>query len=83
MYVHGMRDLFQFKGWVVEKVSIHPEVVHVKLRCDLRCKPHCSKGGPVMSTNHVETRQAGSPRALWLAYDSNIGTLCSKPRKNA
>lgn len=58
MYVHGMRDLFRYKGCVVEKISIEPEVVHVKLRPDQRCKPRCSKCGAVMSTNRVETRTA-------------------------
>ena len=44
MYVHGIRALFRFEGYVVQKITMSSEIVQVNLRRDgrrtLRC-PAC------------------------------------------
>ena len=41
MYVHGIRALFRFEGYVVQKITMSSEIVQVNLRRDGRRTLRC------------------------------------------
>ena len=46
MYVHGIRSLFSFPGYVVERIHLDADVAEVRLRRDRRFRlacPHCGR----------------------------------------
>lgn len=44
MYVHGIRKLFRFAGYVVARISMTGDLVQVNLRRDARCRLACPAG---------------------------------------
>lgn len=56
MYVHGMRSLFRFPGWVVKKITTDGDMTQVDLRVDGRCKFSCPQCGKKMSVNRRATQ---------------------------
>lgn len=53
MYVHGIRALFPFEGYVIEKISIASEIVQVNLRRDRRRRLRCSDCGGRMNVHRT------------------------------
>jgi len=66
MYVHGIRRLFQFPGYTVEKVSVGVGIGQVTLRRDGRVRLACSSCGATMAQNR-EVIQTARDLPLGLA----------------
>lgn len=58
MKITGMRDLFRFDGWCIDRVDLSPESSDVWLLRDGRSKLHCPHCGMVMSKNREVPRTA-------------------------
>ena len=67
MYVHGIRALFPFPGYVVEKVTLTAEIAQVILRRDGRFRLACRACGARRAANRTKTETAS-------------GTTCSAAR---
>jgi len=66
MYVHGIQSLFQFPGYVVEKIRIDRTIAEVKLRWDRRRCVRCSQCGGKMSVSRTVEQ---------VARDLGLGTV--------
>jgi len=58
MYVHGIRALFRFPGYVVHKITMTPDVAQVFLRRDKRFRLACPACGGTMAVNRTSTQTA-------------------------
>jgi transposase len=58
MYVHGIRRLFDFPGYVVEKITMGPGLGQVILRRDGRARLACPACGATMAVNRQVTQSA-------------------------
>lgn len=81
MYVHGIRKLFRFPGYVVAKVSMTSDLVQVNLRRDKRRRLVCPACGATMGRNRVKLQTArdlplGTALRVVLIYEAIQG-CCS------
>ena len=53
MYVHGIRALFVFEGYVVQKITMSGDLVQVDLRRDGRYRPRCPGCGGRMNVHRT------------------------------
>ena len=67
MYVHGIRALFSFPGYVVEKITMAADMGQVFLRRDKRFRLTCPACGARMAANRVK---------MQTAKDLPLGTAC-------
>lgn len=67
MYVHGIRSLFRFPGFVVSKISMSTELVQVNLERDKRFGLVCPACGSALHCNRV-TRQTARDLPLGSAF---------------
>ena len=58
MYIHGIRALFPFPGYVVKKVTMAADIVQVILRRDRRFRIACRACGTTMAVNRTNTQTA-------------------------
>ena len=58
MYVHGIRALFPFPGYVVQKVTMAADIAQVVLRRDRRFRLACPACGATMAVNRTNTQTA-------------------------
>jgi len=58
MKITGMRNLFKFPGWCLDRVELDPVETHVWLVRDGRAKLHCPHCGMIMSKNREVDRTA-------------------------
>jgi transposase len=58
MYVHGIRALFRFEGYVVQKITMSSEIVQVNLRRDGRRTLRCPTCGGRMNVHRTLTQTA-------------------------
>lgn len=58
MYVHGMRALFAFEGYVVQKITMSSDLVQVNLRRDGRLRLVCPSCGGPMNVHRTLTQTA-------------------------
>jgi transposase len=58
MYVHGIRALFAFEGYVVSKITMSGDLVQVNLRRDGRHRLACPSCGATMACNRVKLQTA-------------------------
>lgn len=58
MKITGMRDLFNFPGWCLDRVELSPDSSHVWLVRDGRAKLYCPNCGMIMSKNREVPRTA-------------------------
>jgi len=58
MYVHGIRALFAFEGYVVQKITMSSEVVQVNLRRDGRRTLRCPGCGGRMNVHRTLIQMA-------------------------
>ena len=58
MKVNGIRNLFQFSGWCLDRIELDPVEPHVWLARDGRPKLHCPTCGMIMSKNRKVDRTA-------------------------
>ncbi len=58
MYVHGIRKLFRFPGYVVAKISMTNDLAQVNFRRDRRCRLACQACGTTMGCNRVKLQTA-------------------------
>jgi len=82
MYVHGIRALFPFPGYVVEKVTMTATLAQVILRRDRRFRLACPACGETMAVNRTKTQTArdlalGPARAVVVTYPAIQGR-CSE-----
>ena len=73
MYVHGIRALFPFPGYVVEKVTMTADIAQVILRRDRRFRLVCPACGATMAVNRTNTQTArdlalGTARLVVVTY---------------
>lgn len=78
MYVSGFRRLFDFEGYVVERVRLSEDVAQVNLRRDKRFRLSCPDCGARMSRNRTRKQCAHDlpiGTALWvtLVYEAVQG----------
>jgi len=78
MYVHGIRALFPFAGYVVEKVTMRADIAQVVLRRDRRFRLACPACGTTMATSRTKTQTArdlalGTARLVVLTYTAIQG----------
>ena len=78
MYVHGIRSLFVFPGYVVSKISMAPDVVQVNLRRDARYGLTCPACGAKMGQSRKTLQTArdlplGTAMAVLLVYEAIQG----------
>ena len=66
MYVHGIRALFSFEGYVVKKVTLATDIAQVVLRRDRRFRLACPVCGGTMAVNRTK-RQTARDLALGTA----------------
>ena len=66
MYVHGIRALFPFPGYVVQKVTMAADIAQVVLRRDRRFRLACPACGATMAVSRTKT-QTGRDLALGTA----------------
>ena len=62
MYVHGIRALFAFEGYVVHKITTSSELVQVNLRRDKRYRLACPVCGTTMARNRTRLQTARDMR---------------------
>ena len=78
MYVHGIRALFRFEGYVVRKIAMSSEIVQVTLPRDGRRTLRCPACG-VQSPRWGSELEVGRPvvfagvRASMVPADSRCG----------
>jgi len=58
MYVHGIRRLFHFPGYVIDKITMGPGLGQVILRRDGRARLACPACGATMAVNRETTQAA-------------------------
>ncbi|MCP4592426.1 MAG: ISL3 family transposase [bacterium] len=78
MYMHGIRKLFRFAGYVVEKISMTDDLAQVNLRRDKRCRLACPACDATMGRNRVKTQTArdlplGTALQVVLVYEAIQG----------
>ena len=78
MYVHGIRALFPFEGYVVEKITMASDIAQVILRRDRRFRLVCPACGGTMARNRSKTQTArdlsvGTARLVVLTYEAIQG----------
>jgi len=78
MYVHGIRALFPFPGYVVQKVTMAADIVQVVLRRDQRFRLVCPDCEAPMATSRTKTQTArdlalGTARLVVLTYPAIQG----------
>ena len=78
MYVHGIRKLFRFPGYVVAKIRMTNELAQVNLRRDKRCRLACPACGATMGRNRVKLQTArdlplGTALRVILVYEAIQG----------
>jgi len=78
MYVHGIRKLFRFPGYVVAKISMTCDLAQVNLRRDKRCRLACPACGATMGHNRVKLQTArdlplGTALRVVLVYEAIQG----------
>lgn len=81
MYVYGIRSLFPFAGYVIEKITIKRDQVQVELRRDKRFRLRCPACGEDMARNRTTSQTAkdlplGSVGLVVLRYEAIQG-YCS------
>jgi len=81
MYVHGIRKLFRFPGYVVAKISMTCDLAQVNLRRDKRCRLACPVCGTTMGRNRVKLQTArdlplGAALRVVLIYEA-VQARCS------
>jgi hypothetical protein len=64
VYVRGIRALFAFEGYVVEKITTAADLAQVVLRRDGRYGVACPACGATMASNRTQTQvpQPGQPQ---------------------
>ncbi len=78
MYVHGIRALFPFPGYVVQKVTLAADIAQVLLRRDRRVRLTCPACGAAMGMSRTKTQTArdlglGTARLVLLTYPAIQG----------
>jgi len=78
MYVHGIRALFAFAGYVVSKITMSSDLVQVNLRRDGRYRLVCPACGARMGTSRTKLQTArdlplGTALAVLLVYQAIQG----------
>ena len=78
MYVHGIRSLFAFEGYVVSKISMSGEIVQVNLRRDRRYRLACPACGATMARNRAKLQTArdmpwGPAKLVLIVYEAIQG----------
>lgn len=78
MKIKGMRELFKFDGWCVDRVDLTPEESHVYLVRDGRAKLYCPHCGMQMSKSRETPRTArdlpmGISTLVTIHYDAIQG----------
>ena len=78
MYVHGIRALFPFPGYVVRKVTMAADIAQVVLRRDRRFRLACPACGVAMAVNRTNTQTArdlalGTARLVVVTYPAIQG----------
>lgn len=78
MKIIGMRKLFNFPGWCLDRVELSPDSSHVWLIRDKRAKLHCPHCGMIMSKSREVPRTAldlplGISTIVTLHYDAIQG----------
>ncbi|MDP7163249.1 MAG: ISL3 family transposase [Phycisphaerae bacterium] len=78
MYVHGIRALFPFPGYVVQKVTMTADIAQVVLRRDRRFRLACPACGATMAENRAHTQTArdlalGTVRLVIVTYPAIQG----------
>ena len=58
MYVHGIRGLFAFEGYVVRRITMSGDLVHVNLRRDSRYRLVCPGCGATMGASRTKLQTA-------------------------
>jgi transposase len=87
MYVHGIRNLWDFEGFVIEKIRVSEDLAQVTLRRDQRYRLECPDCGQTMGHNRTETDSVrdlplGSARGVRIVYPAIQG-YCSSCQKHA
>ena len=82
MYVRGFRNLFSFKGYVIEKIDIDPNMATVTLRLDKRHTVRCPECGSKMGRNRAVRQSAwdmplGTALVVSLEYEAVQGKCSS------
>jgi len=82
MYVHGIRALFAFAGYVVSKITMSGELVQVNLRRDGRYRLACPACGATMARNRTKLQTArdmpwGPARLVLIVYEAIQGRCSS------
>ncbi len=85
MYVGGFRKLFDFEGYVIEKVRLTEELAQVNLRRDRRFNLTCPHCGAKMGKNRTSRQTArdlplGPVRKVILVYEAIQGRCSSCDR---
>jgi transposase len=78
MYVHGIRSLFAFAGYVVEKITIARDLAQVNLRRDRRFGLRCPDCGTAMAVNRTTPQTAkdlplGTAELVVIRYEAVQG----------
>lgn len=78
MYVRGIRSLFSFEGYIVQKITMAAEVAQIFLRRDRRYRLACPGCGATMACNRTKTQTArdlplGTARWVVLTYPAIQG----------
>lgn len=82
MYVHGIRVLFPFPGYVIEKGTMAADIAQVVLRRDRRFRLACPACGATMAAHRTRTQTArdlalGTARLVVLTYPAIQGRCCA------
>ena len=78
MYVHGIRTLFSFRGYVVSRIAMSSDLVQVNLRRDERFRLACPACGGAMGRNRTKPQTArdlplGTAVLVVLVYEAIQG----------
>lgn len=78
MYVHGIRKLFDFPGYVVARISMAADLLQVNLRRDGRCRLPCPTCGASMGRKRVVLQTArdlplGTAMQVVIVYEAIQG----------
>ena len=78
MYVHGIRALFPFAGYVIQKLTMTTDIAQVILRRDRRFRLACPACGATMAVNRTKTQTArdlalGTARLVVVTYPAIQG----------
>ena len=82
MYVHGMRSLFSFPGYVVQRVHLDGDVAQIDLRRDGRYRLSCPHCGGRMTRSRALRQMAldlplGAARCVMINYEAVQGRCLS------